>query len=169
MSMSESRHQLLLSGQSAIARKVFEMVPIQECWEASAIYGALRSTSTAADTRTVRRCLGELKDQGLIREPRSGVFQRSPISIKAKSEPEMTLPASNTVIAIKKASPSALDALGQLSAEVVALGDDLALRLKMIAGRIEEVALSVEVEHDSNAEALGKLKQLQALLKGIAQ
>jgi len=33
MSMSESRHQVLLAGQSAIARKVFEMVPIQECWK----------------------------------------------------------------------------------------------------------------------------------------
>jgi len=80
----------------------------------------------------------------------------------------MTLPSSNTVIAIKKVSPSALDALGQLSTELVALGDELALRLKKLAGRIEEVALSVEVERDSNTEALGKLKQLQALLKGIA-
>ena len=168
--MNDSRQQQMLAGQTSLARKVFEVVPIQEAWSAVDIHGALRaSNSSSAQYRPVRACLGELKDQGLIRETASGVFQRSPITTKPKSEPVMSQPATRTVVALKKPDVTALDALASLSSEVIGLSDEIGLRMKKLAARIEEVALSVEVERDGNAEALGKLKQLQALLKGIAQ
>ncbi len=66
-------------------------------------------------------------------------------------------------------SEGALDVLASLSGEVVTLADDFSQRMKVLAGRIEEVALSVEAEREGNAEALGKLKQLQSLLKGISE
>ncbi len=49
------------------------------------------------------------------------------------------------------------------------LADDFSKRMKALASRIEEVALSVEAERETNAAAVGKLKQLQELLKGISQ
>lgn len=169
MAKSESRQQQLLAGQSAISRKVFEIVPIQEAWTYPDIYNALRAKSVGVESRSVHRCLFELRDIGLIREARSGYFQRSPISIKSKSEPVMSQPASNTVVAIKKSEIGALDALAALSGEVITLSDEIGQRMKKLAARIEEVALSVAAEQESNAEALGKLKQLQSLLKGMAQ
>ncbi|MNG38292.1 hypothetical protein D3C84_1259360 [compost metagenome] len=59
--------------------------------------------------------------------------------------------------------------MAALSGEVVSLSDEFSKRMKALAGRIEEVALSVEAERESNSEAVGKLKQLQDLLKGITQ
>ena len=80
----------------------------------------------------------------------------------------MTQVAKQTVVSMKKPE-GALDVLASLSGEVVSLADDFSKRMKALAGRIEEVALSVESERESNAAAVSKLKQLQELLKGIAQ
>jgi hypothetical protein len=77
--------------------------------------------------------------------------------------------AAQTVVSIKKAEVGALDSLAALSGEVFVLAEEFGQRMKVMAARIEEVALSVAADQESNAEALGKLKQLQALLKGIAQ
>lgn len=117
----------------------------------------------------VRRALGELKDAGIIREPVGSKFQRDAVTTKLRIEKPMPKPANETVVPIKKPAVQALDVLVALSAEVVSLADEIGARLKALATRIEEVALSVEVERDTNAEALDKLKQLQDLLKGIAQ
>lgn len=169
MALTEARLQQLLSGQSSIARKVFVHIPIQECWSAHDIHGAaLAANATTVSAHAIRRALCELKDAGIIREPSGGKFQRDALTLKPKSEQPMPKVASETVVPIKKADITALDALAGLSAEVVGLAGEISVRMKSLSLRIEEVALSVEVERDSNAEALGKLKQLQALLKGIA-
>lgn len=170
MAISEQRQQVLLAGQSSIAQKVFGYVPIQEAWSAHDIHGAtIAANATGASAHAIRRALGELKDAGIIREPVGGKFQRDAFTPKISRDPVMTKPASNTVVAIKKTEVGALDALAALSGEVISLSDDIGQRMKKLAARIEEVALSVAAEQEGNAEALGKLKQLQSLLKGIAQ
>nr|WP_242070582.1 hypothetical protein [Pseudomonas mohnii] len=80
----------------------------------------------------------------------------------------MTQAAKPTVVSMKK-SEGALDVLAALSGEVVSLSDEFSKRMKALAGRIEEVALSVEAERESNAESMAKLKQFQDLLKGLSQ
>lgn len=80
----------------------------------------------------------------------------------------MTQAAKPTVVSMKK-SEGALDVLAALSGEVVGLSDEFSKRMKALAGRIEEVALSVEAERESNAESMAKLKQFQDLLKGLSQ
>jgi hypothetical protein len=170
MAMSESRMQQLLAGQSSIAQKVFVYVPIQDSWSTHDIHSSVIAANvTSATSYAVRRALGELKEAGLIREPAGGKFQRDALTPKAKREQPMPKVANDIVVPMKKPEIQALDALAGLSAEVVALSDDISARMKRLAGRIEEVALSVEVEREGNAEALGKLKQLQSLLKGIAE
>lgn len=168
MAMSESRVVQLLAGQSSIARKVFPHVPIQESWSAHDIQiAALTANATSVAVHAVRRALNEMKDAGIIREPTGGRFQRDAYSAKPAKEIVMPVATKEPVVAIKKPEVQALDALASLSAEVVALSDDISARMKRLAGRIEEVALSVEVEREGNAEALGKLKQLQSLLKSL--
>lgn len=168
MAITESRQLQLLAGQSSIARKVFEFVPIQEAWSTHDIHNAsVTAHATGVSSYAVRRALGELKDAGLIREPVGGKFQRDAATQKTKKEPVMTQVAKPTVVAIKKPE-GALDVLAGLSGEVVNLSDEFSRRMKAMAARIEEVALSVAAEQESNAEALGKLKQLQSLLKGMA-
>lgn len=79
----------------------------------------------------------------------------------------MTHPAKQAVVSIKKPD-SALDVLATLSGEVVSLSDEFSKRMKVLAGRLEEVALSVEAERESNAEAIVKVKRLQEALREFA-
>jgi DNA-binding transcriptional regulator YhcF (GntR family) len=167
--MNESRQQQILAGQSSIAQKVFSYVPIQTSWSNHEIHSAVSTAkATGASPYAIRRALGELKEAGLIREPVGGKFQRDAATPKPKKEPVMTQATKSTVVSIKK-SEGALDVLASLSGEVVSLADDFSKRMKALAARIEEVALSVEAERETNAAAVGKLKQLQELLKGISQ
>ncbi|KAA8698818.1 hypothetical protein [Pseudomonas proteolytica] len=167
--MNESRQQQILAGQSSIAQKVFTLVPIQAAWSNHEIHGAaLTAKATGASPYAIRRALGELKEAGLIREPVGGKFQRDAATPKKIKEQAVTQVAKQAVVSIKKPE-GALDVLASLSGEVVSLADDFSRRMKALASRIEEVALSVEVERETNAAAVGKLKQLQELLKGISQ
>lgn len=166
--MNESRQQQMLAGQSSIAQKVFGHVPIQARWSARDIHGAvLAANASGASAYAVRRALGELKDAGLIREPTGGKFQRDAATRKSKKETVMPQAAKQTVVSIKKAE-GALDVLAALSGEVVSLSDEFSTRMKALACRIEEVALSVESERESNAEAITKAKRLQEALREFA-
>lgn len=168
MAMSESRATQLLAGQSSTARKVFQHVPIQESWSVHDIHSAaMAANSTTVSSYAVRRALGELEEAGIIREPVTGKFQRDAFTPKPKKELTMPKVANETVVSIKKPQVAALDALASLSGEVVSLADEIGNRLRKLAGRIEEVALSVEAEREGNAESLEKLKQLQSILKSI--
>lgn len=165
--MNESRQQQMLAGQSSIAQKVFGYVPIQASWSAHDIHSAvLKANATGASAYAMRRALGELKDAGLIREPVGGKFQRDAATPKPKREQVMPA-AKQTAVSIKKPD-GALDVLAALSGEVVSLSDEFSKRMKALAGRIEEVALSVEAERESNAEAIIKAKRLQEALREFA-
>lgn len=165
--MNAAKQQNMLAGQSSLARKVFEVVPIQERWSAHDIFNSLMAAeATGAQFPAIRRGLGELKDAGLIREPVNGHFQRVPTTIKPQREQSMSKETKPAAVAIKKAEVSALDTLAVLSGEVISFAEEVGQRMKRLAARIEEVALSVEAEREVNAEALDKFKLLQSLLKG---
>jgi hypothetical protein len=83
--MNEAKQRQLLAGTSGLARKVYDFVPIKEEWTTAQIHTAMRTASvTASDHRAIRACLGEMKDQGLIREVNSGLFQRTPVLLKLR-------------------------------------------------------------------------------------
>ena len=166
--MNESRQQQMLAGQSSIAQKVFGYVPIQTSWSVPAIHAAAQAAkATGAAAPAIRRALGELKDAGLIREPASGRFQRDVATPKLRKDQAVTQVAKQTVVSIKKPE-GALDVLAALSGEVVNLSDEFSKRMKALAGRIEEVALTVEAERESNAKAIVKAKRLQEALREFA-
>jgi hypothetical protein len=169
MAISELRQQQLLAGQSSIAKKVFDFVPIQDSWSTHDIHNAsLAANATGVSSYAVRRALGELKDAGLIREPIGGKFQRDAATPKPIKEPLMTQVAKPTVVAIKKPE-GALDVLAALSGEVVSMSEEFSGRMKVMAARIEEVALSVEAEREGNAETIAKAKRLQEMMKDFVQ
>jgi len=165
--MNAAKQQNMLAGQSSLARKVFQVVPIQESWSAHDIFSSLMAAdATGAQFPAIRRGLGELKESGLIREPVNGHFQRTPVTLKSPREQNMPQENQSAVLTIKKAEASALDTLAVLSGEVISFAEEVGQRMKKLAVRIEEVALSVEAERETNADALEKFKLLQSLLKG---
>ncbi|MCY1445213.1 hypothetical protein D9M71_617220 [compost metagenome] len=78
----------------------------------------------------------------------------------------MSKEAKPPVMTIKKPDTSTLDTLAVLSGEVISFAEEVGQRMKKLAARIEEVALSVEAERETTAESLEKFKLLQSLLKG---
>lgn len=169
--ISAVKQQSLLQGQTGLARKVFDCVPIQEAWTLDQIQRTLRLAvnGSSAEARVIRGCLGELEDQRLVCQPQKGVFQRVEIRTHESKEPKPMKPVA-TVTPITKpvaAAPTApLEILGELSGEIVALTEEFGARLKKLANRIEEAAIIIEQDCEANAASAKKLKALQELLTG---
>lgn len=172
--ISEAKVQQLLQGQSGIARKVYDAVPISEKWTANQIRQAIKHFHV--EQRTMMGCLKDLRESGLITETADGLFQRAPTrEVKKKQQ---TLSQSKEVAAmaaVAKSTESAseskvepMEMLSELSMELVAFGVEFQGRLKAFAIKIEDAALRIEQEREQQEENLGKLKQLQSLLKSLA-
>ncbi|KII34871.1 hypothetical protein NL64_06310 [Pseudomonas fluorescens] len=169
--MNESRQQQLLASQSGLARKVYEAVPIQACWSETTILNAARLTGVNTAPHVIRACLRDMKDSGLIREPTRGEFQRETVTIKAPkptkpilSKPAMTTKQPETV----KSPVSPIDLLSEVSTELASIGTEFLLRMQLLSTRVDELALSIEAQRETDATAMAKAHQLQALLKEFA-
>ncbi len=162
--MSTAKADALLQGQTGLARKVYEATPIREAWTVGQIQGRMKDGGSV-EHRVVVACLKDMREAGLVREV-AGVFQRTevrakPIKNEMREEVSMAKPV------ITKPEQSSMDILSDLSTEIGELAADIGGRLKRMAARVEEVALTVELERERSAEGLTKLAQLQALLKGL--
>lgn len=158
--MTPAKLTIAMQGQTGIAKKVFECVPAQESWTEAQVIGALMAmTGSTPDARIVRGCLRDLADSGLIRKTDSSHWQRVRVKTKQDKEPEMA--------SEKKAQVDPIEILGGLATEVAALACEFESQLKRIATRIDDAALAIAQDRDSSADAAEKLRQLQALLKGL--
>ncbi|WP_176079335.1 hypothetical protein [Paraburkholderia tropica] len=162
--MTPSKYQAALSGQTGIARKVLDMVPIQEAWTRAEIATAMkRVTKSSPDVAVLDGCLARLKDAGLIRERAAGQYQR--IEVREK---EAVIVATAIVanpgpkLAEQPAAP--IDILAGLSSRV----REMATQMVMLASDIETAALTIEQANESNSGELGKLRQLRELLTSLA-
>ncbi|WP_430228020.1 hypothetical protein [Paraburkholderia tropica] len=162
--MTPAKYQAALSAQSGIARKVLDMVPIQEAWSRAEIAGAMkRVTKSTPDVAVLEGCLARLKDAGLIRERGTGQYQR--VEVREK---EAVIVANAFVanpgpkLAEQPATP--IDVLGRLSARM----REMAAQMVMLASDIETAALTIEQANESNSGELGKLRQLRELLTSLA-
>ncbi|AZD86536.1 Phage protein [Pseudomonas chlororaphis subsp. aureofaciens] len=166
--MTPSKQEILMQGQTGVAKKVYECVPINEPWTSFQVMTAMRNlTGSTPDNRIVSGCLVSLVDSGLVKKSGRDQFQRIPVDIKQKTQvPAMTKAQPKLeVVADQKVQGGPLEMLSELAGEIAGMANSL----KRLAGRVEDVALAVEHEREGNAEAVGKLKQLQELLKGISQ
>ncbi|VWD12513.1 MULTISPECIES: hypothetical protein [Burkholderia] len=162
--MTPAKYQAALSGLSAIAKKVLEMVPIQEAWSRSEIAGhLLRVTKSSPDTAVIDGCLGRLKDSGLIREASRGRYQR----IEVREREVLKVPEQKSAETIAATEPQEIlpiEILSQLAERTRAL----ATQIVILASDIETAALTIEQGNAENAANLEKLRQLQSLLKSLA-
>ena len=160
--MTPAKLTIAMQGQTGIAKKVFECVPAQESWTEAQVIGALMAmTGSTPDARIVRGCLRDLADSGLIRKTDSSHWQR--VRMKTKQELKETVMASE-----KKVCPiDPIEMLGGLATEVASLARDFDSQLKRIATQIDDAALAIAQDRESSAGAAEKLRQLQALLKGL--
>lgn len=157
--MNETRMRQAMEGVTSIAQRVLEAVPIQEPWSKAQIVAELKRTGSSASVEVVHGCLNNLRGKGLISEPESGKFIRVQARKKqpAAEQPQdvketMTAPAPEP----KVETDTALDRLAKLSGELIKR-----------AAEIEEIALDVAQQIERVQADSEKLRQLQALLKGL--
>lgn len=154
--MTPEKQRQKLAGQSGIARKVFEHVPIGDQWSLAQVAQELhRATGSVMDMHVLKGCVMKLKDAGLVRMSPAGACRREPVSLPtppAGPEPMNELNAA--------ASPTpAVSAIDLLAG--------VAKTLRAAAAEIETAAIAIEEARAKDGCELQKFKQLQALLKGL--
>lgn len=165
--MTPSKHKQKMQGQSSIAKKVYEFVPMKTLYSTEEIVGEMRRvTRSNVDPRIMRGCLNSLKDGGLIDEPETGKFKR--IEVKEKIElKEIEMPALEVVVTQKQVkqetNKTPLELLSKISSRLGAVQ----MSIRSIADEIDAAAVEIEDGIQSNEKNVEKLRQLQALLKGL--
>lgn len=115
-----------MQGQTGIAKKVYECVPISEPWRSFQVLTALRNmTGSTPDVRIVQGCLRDLVDSGLIRRTGTDHYQRIQVEKKTKpQEPKMGEPAKKIETQSEpKRSASPLEMLGELANELAGMAE----------------------------------------------
>jgi hypothetical protein len=160
--MTPDKQKQKLAGQTAIAQKVFQAVPIAEAWAVAQISQALhRTTGARLDRHTLQGCLRALADSDLIRSTEHGsLHQRVAVSAAQSTPPKtkestVTQPAKPAVTQ-QSAPASAIDVVGAATKKIRAIADEL-----------DAWALAHEEEKSRTTGEVDKLKQLKALLKEI--
>ncbi|MFM0210431.1 hypothetical protein PQQ96_23800 [Paraburkholderia sediminicola] len=161
--MTPAKYQSALNAQSAIAKKVLEMVPIQEAWSRNEIASNLRRvTKSSPDVAVLDGCLVRLKDAGLIRERQTGLYQR--VEIREREVLHVATEISVEHIEVVSApAKSPIDILSALSERV----RTVATSMLVLASDIETAALTIEQANAESNANVDKLRQLQALLKSL--
>lgn len=172
--MNPSRLSEIERNQTGIAKKVLAAVSAVTPMHISTICTALHDAGTRADQRLVLGCLNGLKDDGLVREPEPHTF----IRIIAKEKPKMTIvkpqaeaakvAADVPPPAQKPAAQQQPDTLGRLG-EIASQARAMAATLEQMAESIDAAAIEVEERIKRIEQDMGKLRQLQALLKSIGE
>lgn len=184
MSKPKSKIDSLLQGQSSVARKLYEFVPVGEEWTEFQIVAEMRRvTGSVPDMKVARGCLRDLADAGLIQR-RNDMHRRTPEKPLLSMIQEIEMPAAKSAekLIIKKASEyvikpaskpekpaeqSHIEILGDIAGSIVALSKSIAGQLQQLASRVEEAALQIEQEREANEGNLEKLRQLQSILKSL--
>lgn len=162
--LSEKRFRQKFDGQSNIAKKVYECIPIASSWTLSQICTEMARKGQGNDHRITQGCVNTLVNSGLVKESPRGTFRR--LSIKQQKK-EVTEPALLKPIETRKEmtvemkfpakkEKDPLEMLSSISSSARKLADDLDDAALVIASQIRDI------ESQSS-----KLKQLQALLKSI--
>lgn len=167
--MTPAKQHALEQGLNGVARKVLDVVPIEEAWQISQIMAELRRTGHQNDIRVVTGCLSSLRDQGLIKEPQRGSFVRVVPRTRLAAVPS---PAEANTVEPPMAEPSktaptkSIDPLDRLASMAKTLSG-LSNQLKALGQEMEVVALEVEERAQQNATENAKLRQLKELLREI--
>lgn len=164
--VNQSKFEQAHRGLSAIAKKVFDSVPISEAWNIPAISADMRRLgSGGADSRIVLGCLNTLIEAGIVKEVSKGAFQR--IEIREKAEPVVTSkPMEPSQMSIRAIQPVAVQPVTQSATPIDRLSK-FAIRLRELANDMETAALELAEQAEKNEIETSKMRQLQQILKSL--
>ena len=172
--MSAQRLAAVERGLNGMERKVLEVMPMQESWNAKAIQGELHRLGKPLEIKQLAGCLRSLRDVGLIKLNADGEYIRvaveRPLAVKAAFPglaPVQAQPERETMTS--KAAPAACaePSLAAAKVDFMAVLAKKAARLRLEADALDELALAIGEREQQHEAEVATLKQLRELLKGI--
>lgn len=175
MSISASRFQSIFNGMTSIAQKVYEAVPKAESWHFNTIQQELMRLNTGRDLSVTRGCLRALTEAGLIAEAPQHQFMRVMVrghksapnlttDFTTEEEDETPMATPQPDLIPPKPPQSPFEKLALMAAQV----NTMSTNLKRLSSDMETVILEIEELAQSKEAQVGKLHQLQRLLKELA-
>lgn len=155
--MTPKQLQSRLDGQSSIAKKVYQFIPIADSWTHQQIASEMvRVTGAHTDHRIMQGCINTLKDSGLVKEPQRGKFQRTEIKTKEEAPKKEDLVIQKPTAKAPQKKQSAIEILSEISED-----------MRNVAKKLDDAALRIAEQDESNAENLKKLEALQGILRSM--
>lgn len=178
--MNQARFNSVYNGLTSIAKKVYEAVPISEPWDTKKIVSEIHRCGTNPDPSIIAGCLNSLIAAGLVHEPSAKMFvrvavkqkpvreaatsQEPPYQHQATNETAPTVTTKPTAAKPTAKAPDTIEKMSALAARV----NQMMVQLKELASDIETTALEIEEQMAEREKDMGKLRQLQALLRDLS-
>lgn len=164
--MNAARAAAVLKGQTALAQKVYNAVPIGEPWTAQEIEKELVRTGHPIGIHVIRGCLGALYESGLVRQPDNSRFIRTRVRDKQQKAEVITMPSTNVapIVTPKESEVTPADRLLALTDRFKSLVDEFG----RMSAELEDIAIAVTEQLSESDADTAKLRQLQQILKSIA-
>lgn len=153
--MNSARMKSIEDNLTGIARKVYDLLPIQSPATVSDLCRLMREKGNSADLKVIHGCLGGLVDQGLARELNSGSFQR--IALRpalVSTQPVAAIANEDQLPRFVGLTP--LERLANLEKSLRGLADEAA-----------DLGITVEEFVESIRQDNAKVNQLKELLKNL--
>ena len=192
MAMNYVRFKSVLSNMTAAAQKTYAAIPAHSAWTHDEINIELKRLGSHMEYRTMQGCINSLIGAGLVREVAGGGkgphFLRAEVRgkptkpLKAQEEEAIEQPTEDEVTTmanlhrptqaqaqaqapaqVAPAVKNPVDMLGELAAKTRALS----AQLNSLAMEIDSAALAAQDYVEHSDKDTDKLRQLQALLKGL--
>lgn len=138
-----------LTGQLS---KLYDAIPLQDAWTISQIHSELHRNGSSMEYKVVHAVLNQLVDRGLVTQIKNGLYKRLHAAEVNQPKPKST----NMATAKKQLTPI----------EILA---ELAAKARQFANELDNAAIDIEQEFQTSSAQSKKLKQLQSLLKDIAE
>lgn len=181
--MTPEKAAKVLQGQTALARKAFDAVPVSEWWDLWQVKRELERLGTVGviNHTQLRGCLKCLKEAGLIDEKDDAYRSAVTLAVskpppKPKEQPQE--PPVTEAKGNQKAVPTApariseLDHLANLSSELIDITDEIRQklsRLTRIAKELDDVALNIAQEQQASDKRFERLNRVQLLMRELSQ
>jgi len=189
--MSAARFAQIMSGMNTPAKKVYDVVPMEEAWTAHAICNEANKTRNVS-FEVVRGCLDVLAKAGLVAQDgekfRREEVRRRPRKVgladlkeviqeaaapqpkeaeKAQPQEKETPVNKPTIQAPAAPKENVVDTLGHLAQRLAAMALRHQQEMRELADLVSDAAVEVQGQFEKNDADLANYHQLQVLLKGI--
>lgn len=162
--MNAKKFESTYNGLTSVAKKVFDATPISEPWSISNIVTELARNGSHQEHRVVMGAMRDLCGRKLAYEVSAGMFRRVKVEGRPTKPSEIKVAEQRTktadVVSIKP--PATKKGPMELLAE-------LATKARQFAEELDNAALEIDQEFQNSEAKSEKLKQLQTLLKNIAE